>query len=158
DARVEITRLDQARELPLVDFLLGAYETALEPGELVTSSRVPPPGPGWRTSYLKFTTRSSEDRPAVGVAAMLRLAGGRVSDARLVVGAVTTTPVRMTEVEDLVRGRTLDAAILADVGRIVSAALDPIDDMRGSAAYKRRVAGVQAERALELASTTGGAR
>jgi len=157
-ARVEITRLDETRELALADFLLGAYETALEPGELVSAVRVPPPGSGWQSTYLKFTTRSSEDRPAVGVAAMLRLAEGRVSDARLVVGAVTTTPVRMAEAEALLRGRSLDAATLAEVGRLVSAAIEPIDDIRGSAAYKRRVAGVQAERALQLCSATGGAR
>jgi carbon-monoxide dehydrogenase medium subunit len=158
DARVEITRLTETRELALADFLLGAYETALEPGELVSAIRVPPPGSGWRGTYLKFTTRSSEDRPAVGVAAMLDLADGRVRDARLVIGAVTTTPIRMTDVEGLLRGRAIDAPMLAEVGRLVSAALDPIDDIRGSAAYKRRVAGVQAERALELAGALGGAR
>lgn len=158
DARVEIIRLDATREVALSDFLLGAYETALEPGELVSAVRVPSPGAGWQTAYLKFTTRSSEDRPAVGIAAMLRHAEGRVSDARLVVGAVTTTPARMTAVEELLRGRALDAATLAEVGRLVSGAIEPIDDMRGSATYKRRVAGVQAERALELCNATGDAR
>jgi carbon-monoxide dehydrogenase medium subunit len=157
-AVVELTSATGRRELPLADFLLGAYETALEPGELVSAVRVPPPGAGWRTAYLKFTTRSSEDRPAVGVAALLRMDGGTVREARLVVGAVTTTPSRMTDVEAYLAGRPLDPGTLAEVGRLVSGSIEPIDDIRGSAAYKRRLAGVQAERALELCSTMGAAR
>lgn len=157
-ARVELVRGDQAREMDLADFLLGAYETALEPGELLTAIRVPLPGAGWRSCYLKFTTRSSEDRPAVGVAAMLRMAGATVDEARLVVGALTPRPNRLADAEALLRGRELDAGTLAEVGRLVADAVDPIDDIRGSAAYKRKLAGVQAERALQLCSAMGGAQ
>ena len=109
DARLELVRLDAVREIPVSAFLLGAYENALGPGELVAAVKVPPSGPGWRSSYLKFTTRSSEDRPAVGVAAMARFEGDRCTDARLVVGAVTTRPARVTEAESLVRGRSAGA-------------------------------------------------
>jgi carbon-monoxide dehydrogenase medium subunit len=160
DARLELVRLDATREIPIADFLLGAYENALEPGELVAAVRIPPAEPGWSSVYLKFTTRSSEDRPAVGVAAMVRPDGERGTDARLVVGAVTTRPARIREAEQLLRDRPIrdgapDPATLADVGRLVSDAIDAIDDIRGSADYKRRVAGVQAERAL--AACFGGA-
>lgn len=151
-AVVELVSTDGRRELPLADFLLGAYETALEPGELVAGVRVPGLAAGWRTAYLKFTTRSSEDRPAAGVATLLRMTGDRVDEARLVVGAVTTTPARIEEAEAYLAGRALDAAALAEVGRMTAAAIEPIDDIRGSAAYKRRLAGVQAERALQLCS------
>ena len=133
------------------------YETALEPGELVAAVRVPGVPAGWRSTYLKFTTRSSEDRPAAGVATLLRMTGDRVDEARLVVGAVTTTPARITDAEAFLAGRTLDAETLAEAGRLTAAAIEPIDDIRGSAAYKRRLAGVQAERALQLCSQ-GGAR
>lgn len=162
-AVVELVSAEGRRELPLADFLLGAYETALEPGELVAAVRVPGVPAGWRSAYLKFTTRSSEDRPAAGVATLLRLdgdargAGARVAEARLVVGAVTTTPARITEAEAFLAGRTLDEATLAEVGRLTAAAIEPIDDIRGSAAYKRRLAAVQAERALQRCSQ-GGAR
>lgn len=161
DARLELVRLDAVREIPVADFLVGAYENALEPGELVAAVKIPPSGQGWRSSYLKFTTRSSEDRPAVGVAAMARFDGGRCTDARLVVGAVTTRPVRVSEAEAVVRGRAggaIDDATLGDVGRVVSGSIEAMDDIRGSAAYKRHVAGVQAERALTACFAAGGAR
>jgi carbon-monoxide dehydrogenase medium subunit len=157
DARLELVRLDVVREIALVDFLIGAYENALEPGELVAAVTIPPPQPGWRSAYLKFTTRSSEDRPAVGVAAMTRVEDGRCIDARLVVGAVTTRPVRVTEAESLLQGRALaavgglDGETLAEIGRLASGAIEPIDDIRGAADYKRLVAGVQAERAVAQA-------
>jgi carbon-monoxide dehydrogenase medium subunit len=153
DARLELAGANATREIAVADFLLGPYENALAPGELVAAVRVPPAAPGWRSAYLKFTTRSSEDRPAVGVAAMTRAEGGRCLDARLVVGAVTTRPTRVGEAEALLRDRALqagvpDASTLAEVGRLVSGAIEAIDDIRGSADYKRHVAGVQAERAL----------
>lgn len=156
-AVVELVSVDGRREVPLSEFLLGAYETALEPGELVAAVRVPGVPAGWRSAYLKFTTRSSEDRPAAGVATLVRMEGDRVAEVRLVVGAVTTTPARISEGEAYLAGRQLDDATLAEVGRITAAAIEPIDDIRGSAAYKRRLAGVQAERALQLCSQ-GGAR
>src|SRR4051794_1124717 len=63
DARVELTSRQGTREVALADFLLGPYETAVEPGEVVSAVLVPPPLPDFRGTYLKFTTRSSEDRP-----------------------------------------------------------------------------------------------
>jgi carbon-monoxide dehydrogenase medium subunit len=157
-ARVELGGPTGSREVELSDFLLGAYETLLEPGELVRAILLPPDEPGWRSAYLKFTTRSSEDRPAVGLTARLRLDGDRCVDARLVVGALTPTPVRVTEAEEAMRGRQPAADLFAEVGAIVERTIDPIDDMRGSAAYKRRVAGVLAERAIARCFEQGGPR
>ncbi len=155
-ARVEVQGPNGSREVPLADFVLGAYETALEPGELVSAILLPPSEPGWRGAYLKFTTRSSEDRPAAGVAALVRTENGTFTDARLVVGAVATVPARITAVEDRLRGTAPNGVVLGDIGPLVEAAVDPIDDLRGSAAYKRRVAGAIAERALERAINQGG--
>ena len=156
DARLELSSSSGTREVALSDFLLGAYETALEPGELVRAVLLPPNEPGWRSAYLKFTTRSSEDRPAVGLTALIRMEDDRCADARLVVGAVMPTPVRVTAAEEVIRGRKLAGDLFAEVGSIVERAIEPIDDMRGSASYKRRVAGVLAERALERCIDQGG--
>lgn len=149
DARVELRGPEGVRELVLGEFLRGAYETAIGSAELVTAILVPVREAGWRSAYLRFTTRSSEDRPAVGFAALTRFEAGRCAEARLVVGAATPAPVRLTEAENHVRGRPLEPALLLEVGRIVERSIEPVDDVRGSAAYKRRVAGVLAERALE---------
>lgn len=148
DARVVIAGVSGSREMPLAGFLHGGYETELQPGELVSAVRLPPADPGWTTAYRKFTTRSSEDHPCAGVTAGLRLDGERCLDARLVVGAVGAVPVRVAAAEALARGRTAGPDLFVEMAAIVAGAVDPIDDIRGSAAYKRRVATVLAERAL----------
>lgn len=157
DARLELQGPDGVREVALADFLHGAYDTDLAPGELVRAVLLPPPAAGWRGAYLKFTTRSSEDRPTAGVTALVRLDGGRCTDLRLVVGATTPAPVRLTGVEDRLRGGRLDAAALADAGALAEAAIDPLDDLRGSARYRKRIVGALVERALQQ-SIEGGAR
>jgi carbon-monoxide dehydrogenase medium subunit len=150
-ASLELEGPDGVREAALDEFLLGAYETALGPSEVVRAVLVRAPEPGWRGAYLKFTTRSSEDRPAVGVTALVRLDDGRCADARIVVGALAGAPVRVGAAEASLRDRLLDAAALREAGAIVERSVDAIDDLRGSARFKRRVAGVLAERALAQA-------
>jgi carbon-monoxide dehydrogenase medium subunit len=149
DARVELTGSGGVREVPVSEFWVGLYETALAPGELVSAVLVPPWPAGMRGTYLKFTTRSSEDRPTVGVAALARVRDGVCEAARLAIGAVSPTPVRVHAAEQLAAGRPWDAALLEEMGAAASAAIDPVDDLHGPAAYKRRVAGVLARRALE---------
>lgn len=156
DARVVLGGTDGVRELPLGEFQLGGYETALEPGELVVALRLPPPEPGWQGAYLKFTTRSSEDRPAVGVAARLRIEDGRITDSRLVVGAVAATPARIEAAEAAALDQSPGPELFAAMGAAVAGALDPIDDIRGSGEYKRRIATVIAERALWASLASGG--
>ncbi len=148
DSRVELTSRQGRRELPLSEFLLGLYETALAPGELVSAVLVPPPPAGLRGTYLKFTTRSSEDRPTIGVAAMVRQRDGVCAEARLVIGATTPTPVRVHDAEALAAGQPLDAALLQRMAAAAGAAIEPVDDLHGPAEYKRHVAQVLARRAL----------
>jgi carbon-monoxide dehydrogenase medium subunit len=147
-ARVELQGPHGLREVPLAKFIIGAYETSLLPAEIVRAILIPTPEPGWHGAYIKFTTRSSEDRPAAGAAAMVRTVDGRCADVRLVIGAVTSVPLAVHTVADQLRDRFVTPQLLAEVAPLVEAAVDPIDDLRGSAAYKRRIAGVVAERAI----------
>lgn len=151
-ASVEVIGPNGARAVPFAEFQLGTYETALESGELVSAIRLPAPEPGWHGTYLKFTTRSSEDRPAAGAAAMVRLEDGVVADARVVVGAVAPVPARSAAAEELGRGRRPGRELFAEIGAAAAAELEPIDDVRGSAEYKRRIAAVLVERALAAAT------
>jgi carbon-monoxide dehydrogenase medium subunit len=112
---------------------------------------------GWHGAYLKFTTRSSEDRPAAGVSAILRFDGRRCTDARVVAGAATPVPSRLTSVEDALRGAAVDAVAAADAGRLAESSIEPIDDLRGSARYKQRVVGALVERAILQCAAQGGA-
>ena len=148
DAVVELTGPSGSRELAIDDFLLGSYETAIEPDEILTAIRVPPPPVGAVGRYLKFTTGSSEDRPSAGVAVVARTVDGRVDDLRVVVGAVSARPVRVREAEASVRGEAPSAAMIAQVAGAAAAAVDPVEDLRGTAEYKRRLTEVLTRRLL----------
>ncbi|SRR5579884_416392 len=155
DAAVELTDGRRARQVALADFLLGPYETAIEPGELVAAISVPPLAPGCRGTYLKFTTRSSEDRPCAGVAALVRTEDGRCAEARLAVGAVSPVPVRVRRAEELARGERLTPALIEAMAAEATHAVEPMDDLRGPADYKRQVVGVLARRALAACVANG---
>jgi carbon-monoxide dehydrogenase medium subunit len=131
--------------------LRGSYETALEPGELV-SAVVVPPANDWRGRYIKFTTGSSEERPCAGIAALVRMIGDVCADLRLVVGAVSPRPVRIDQAEEIACGEKLTNALLAKISAEASRAVDPIDDLRGTADYKRHLVGVLVRRALAPAA------
>jgi aerobic carbon-monoxide dehydrogenase medium subunit len=130
------------RAVAVEELILGWYETCIRPDELLVEVRVPP-SPA-RAVYRKFRSRSGEDRPCVAVAAVRD--GRRL---RVVVGAVTGRPQEFADVCALAGGRDLDAALAAEIGRAYAERLEPIGDARGSAAYRRRVAGVEVRRALE---------
>jgi aerobic carbon-monoxide dehydrogenase medium subunit len=148
-ARVRAAGPKGSREIPLEEFFLDYYETALAADEVLTEIVVPEPPAGLRATYLKFITRSSEDRPCVGVAATLRLdAAGACEDLRVVVGAVAGTPQRFPEAEAVARGERPTAALFERIGDAYASAVDPIDDARGSAWYRRRMVRVLVGRAL----------
>jgi carbon-monoxide dehydrogenase medium subunit len=156
-ASVELTSGRGTRSVPLSEFLIGTYETAIEPDEMLTAITVPPPPAAQRGSYLKFTTRSSGDRPAAAVSALAILDGGRLDDVRVVIGAVSPSPVLLAEATRLATGQAPSAELFARMGQAASQAMDPIEDHRGSAAYKRHLVGVLVERALAQAMNGGAA-
>jgi aerobic carbon-monoxide dehydrogenase medium subunit len=154
EARIELKSREGTRELRLDEFLMGSYETAIRPGELLSAVIVPPP-PGLSAKYIKFTTRSSEDRPCAGVVAMVGSENGICREARLVIGAVSTTPVRVRKAEEMARGRDLTAELIEEMAVEAQRAVDPIDDLRGPADYKRHIVRVLARRALAAAAGKG---
>ena len=117
DAVVTATGPRGARTIPLVDFLRGFYTTALEPDELITDITIPALPPSTRMTYLKYRSRSSEDRPCVGVAAAATFNGDTCAGLRVAVGAACEMPRRLPEVERLADGQRLTAPLIAEVGR-----------------------------------------
>ena len=147
DASVELTNRNRVRSVKLTDFLIGMYETGLERDELLTALLVPPPPPDSKGTYLKFATRSSEDRPCAGVAAWVQRSNGICQAARVVVGAVSPVPLMITAA-DLVNDTALTSESIEEVASKAQAAVNPIDDLRGTAAYKRHLVKVLVRRAL----------
>jgi aerobic carbon-monoxide dehydrogenase medium subunit len=151
DAAVELLSRAGRRQIKLTDFLKGSYETALEPGELISALIVPPAG-RLRGTYTKFTTGSSEERPCVGIAALASMDKDICVELRLVIGAVSPKPTRFKSGESMARGEKLTAALIERIALAAGQSVDPIDDLRGTAAYKRHVVHVLVRRALSAAA------
>jgi carbon-monoxide dehydrogenase medium subunit len=155
-AQIEVRDGDAVRTVPAADMFTDFYTTDLRTGEVVTAVHVPAPGPGTRSSYTKFCSRSAEDRPCVGIATALRLEDGALAALEVVVGAVAGTPQRWPDVTSAVVGRPLDEATADQVAEGCAASVDPLDDARGSGWYRREMVRVLVRRSLlELAGDQG---
>jgi carbon-monoxide dehydrogenase medium subunit len=148
NARVELTSAGKIRQISLAAFQLGSYETALQPGELLSAVIIPPLPHGMAGHYVKFTTGSSEERPCAGIAALARIDNGLCHELRLAIGAVSAKPVRIGA-ESLANGKTLSPDLIGTIANEAARAIDPIDDVRGPADYKRHLVGVLTRRALQ---------
>jgi carbon-monoxide dehydrogenase medium subunit len=148
DAELELIKKGGQRRMKIADFLLGSYETALQPGELISALFLPSPPAGLSGVYLKFTTGSSEERPCIGIAALARIEEGTCRELRLAVGAVSPRPLRMHPSEAMARDRTLTAELLDRIAVETAQSVEPIDDVRGPASYKRHLTQVLTRRAV----------
>ncbi|HZT06819.1 MAG TPA: xanthine dehydrogenase family protein subunit M [Chloroflexota bacterium] len=156
DATVGVRGPSGLRRLPVGDLLVDYYETCLEPDELIVDVDVPSPSPALRGAYRKYCALSPNDWPTVGVAALLEPDDGRVREARVVVGCVANRPLRVPSAEAILRGERLSQANVGEVARRYAAAAEPLDDVRGSADYKRTVTEVFVRRTLESAADRAG--
>ena len=153
DATVILTSAAGQRVLPVADLFRDYFDTAIEPGEIITELVIPPTPAGAQTSWLKFLPRTADDYATVSVAArIVPDANGHCHDARIALGSVGLTPIRAVAAENALRGQPLTAANLRAAAATVSDAVDPLDDHRGSADYKREMAAVFTRRALEPAA------
>jgi len=149
DAEVRVAGAGGERVVPIARFFRGFYEAALEPGEIVTAVRVPPPPPGARGGYVKFTSRSAEDKPLVGVAALVALdASGRCVEVRLGLGGAAPTPIRAAGAERALRGEALTDAAIRAAAEAAAREADPLSDLMGSADYRREMIRVWVRRLL----------
>jgi carbon-monoxide dehydrogenase medium subunit len=149
DAEVECRRGGEApRLVPIADFVLGPYQTALRAGEVLVSVHVPVPPKGSAVSHEKF---SFHERPTATVACLARIEQGVIADARVAVGSVGAKPARAREAEQILVGANaaeLDPALLAKAGEHAAEAATPVDDATGSADYKAHLVRVLVERTL----------
>ena len=137
DALVDVHGPGGRRSIPAAEFFLAFYETALAHDEIVTGVRVPLLAAGTGAVYHKFVTRSSEDRPCVGVTGVVALAkDGTVRDLRVAVGAAAETPQRFRDAEQAAIGRKLTDDVVAGIADAYADRIDTLDDMRGSAWYR----------------------
>lgn len=149
DAHVVLTSSRGTRELPVNDLFVDYYESALEPGELLTELVVPQAPQGAKTVYLKFLPRTEDDYATVSVAALATVEGGVCQEIRVALGAVAPTPIRATAVEEVLQGQQVTPEAVRAAAEAVAEQVDPLTDFRGSDDYKRDMAVVFTRRALE---------
>ncbi|MCA1647236.1 MAG: xanthine dehydrogenase family protein subunit M [Chloroflexi bacterium] len=138
------------RRISLDAFFVDYFETALQPGEVLVACELPPLAAGTRVTYKKFLPRTQDDYATVSVAAALRVgANALCADVRVSLGAAATTPVRARKVEEALRGQRLSPEAINAAAALVRDEVDPLDDLRGSAGYKREMARVWTQRALQ---------
>lgn len=158
DAEVVLTNASRQRLVKVEDLATGYLSSVIEPDEILSEIHVPPLAPGTRATYVKFLPRTHDDYATVSVAATLRMNGDRCEEVRVAVGSVAPTPLRLHRVEDVLRGELMTDAAIVSAASMVPELVDPPDDARGSAAYKRRMARVWTERALrQLRDQSNGA-
>jgi carbon-monoxide dehydrogenase medium subunit len=151
-ATIVVTGPGGEREVAADDFFLGVFSTALGAGEIVTAVRVPGTPAGTGAAYAKKKHPASGYAVA-GAAAVVTLAGGSCTSARLVIGGVTGTPTRATASEALLTGSSASAETIAEAGRAVAESLtgEPLGDTYASGEYRVHLATVLARRALTSA-------
>jgi carbon-monoxide dehydrogenase medium subunit len=155
DAEVTVFGPQGSRTIPLKDFFLGMYETALEPGEILMDVRVPFMPERSRAIYLKYSALSANDWPCLGVAALLSKENGRCREVRLALGGVAATPVIVRGLE-LARGQSMTDTLLEEILRAVDEQISPFSDLRGSEWYKRQMVRVFVKRAIKQLSEGSG--
>ena len=150
DAVVECRRGGEAvRRIPIADFVVGPYQTALRPGDVLTSVRIPVPPEGAAVAHAKF---AFHERPTATVACLARVDDGRIAEARIAVGSVGARPVRATAAEEALSGAPVDelgGGVLAEAGELAAEAAAAVDDANGSSDYKAQLVRVLVGRTLD---------
>ena len=139
-----------SRYIPISEFLVDAYTTALQPAELISEVSVQSPPRGSGGCYLAFK-RTAPVYASASVAAQLAMEGDLVRDAAIVLGAVGLLPIKATEAEAALKGKPISSSTLNAAAEAARAAADPQPDMRGSAEYKRALVAALAKQAIEVA-------
>lgn len=134
----------------LAEFLIGPYETALKPGELLRAIHIPVPAPGTRIAHRKL---AFHERPAATVTCAVRLDAGSVTEAHIAIGSVGARAVRAHAAEQRLTGASAsDTVALAEAATLAAEASDAVSDANGSADYKLQLVRVLVERAFREAA------
>ena len=135
------------------DFCTAPGRTVLDPSELLVEFHIPTPARHSSDAYLRFIPRNEMDIAVVGVGAAVTLdvSDDRIAEARIGLAAVGPTPIFAREASQSLAGKKIDDAAIGRAGQMAIAASSPIDDMRGTAEYRRHVIGVLTRRSLAKA-------
>jgi carbon-monoxide dehydrogenase medium subunit len=151
-AKCEVAGTKGQREVPVEQIVTGPGRNALKPGEFILGFRLPEPPGRSGDAYLRLIPRTEMDIAVVGAGVSLTLDDqGVCTHARVALGAVAATPLLVEAAARALVGTRVDDGALEALAAAASAACKPIDDKRGTVAYRVKVAGVLAKRAARMA-------
>jgi len=155
-AQVVATGSAGERIIPIEEFFLSLFSTALQPGEILTEIRVPVPTVKSGGAYFKLE-RKVGDFATAAVAAQVTLdASGAVQKVGIALTNVGPTPIKAKKAEDFLRGKKLDEATVRQAGQLAGDEAQPSSDLRGPAEYKKGLVKELAKRALSRAAERAG--
>ena len=150
DAEVKAIGISGERSIEMRDFVTGHYKTALGPDEVIIELFVPEVSPDTSATYVKYTAHSQKERPAVGVASLARLDGsGTCEELKVVVTAAAETPQEIVEAEQLALNEKPSLSLVREIALRYSQQIEPLEDHRASAWYRRQLIEVLVRRSLE---------
>jgi carbon-monoxide dehydrogenase medium subunit len=155
DTTVHTVGPEGERTIPLSEFFVDAFTSALKPAELVREIEVRVPAASSAGAYLAFK-RAAPVYATASAAAQLALEGGACRDARIVLGCVGLTSIRCTDAEAALRGRAITPKTIAAAAEAARAAAEPQSDSRGSAEYKRDLVAALVRRTIAAAARRAG--
>jgi carbon-monoxide dehydrogenase medium subunit len=150
EARVVLVTAKGQREIPIADFFVDTFTTALEPGEIIREVIVPVEEQSAGTSYQKMLQPAS-GFAIVGVAARVKKSGGKVTMARVGVTGLSGKPYRASNVEKALEGTAGSASDVQKAAAVVAEGVDANSDLHASADYRKHLASIYAMRALTVA-------
>lgn len=150
-AEVELTTADGKRMLPLNKFFRGPRITTIGKDEILTGIYIPAMPPHTGTAYEKFKLRGASAIAVVSSAARLTLEGDKIVEAKVAVGSAAPTPILIKKTGEFLTGKKFTKANVKEAGAFAAMKVRPITDVRGSKEYRRDLAAVLTERALERA-------
>jgi len=151
-ARARIIGTAGERAVLIEDFFIGPGLTVLKPDEILAEIQVPNLLPRSGGVYVKHTIRKALDLAIVGVAVITTLDGEVLSNVKIALGAVASTPIRVKKAEEILAGKRLEDDLLEKAGLIAAEESSPISDVRSSADYRRKMVGVLVARAIKQAA------
>jgi len=149
-AKAKIVGPSGERVIGLEEFFVGPGESVLQSNEILAEIQVPNPPPHTRGIYLKTSARAAVGIAFAGVAVIVTLDAKHTSitDAKIVLGAVAPTPIRATQAEDILNGKTIEENLIEKAARAAAEAAKPISDIRSSAEYRKEMVKVLVTRAI----------
>lgn len=151
NGEIELAHKNETRRLPLREFFIGPRKTVRRADELILNLYLPVNQPHTAGGFYKLGLRQADAISVVSVAAWLKRDGEKVQDVRIALGAVAPRPLRAERAEAVLRGQRFTDSLFSEAARVAAGESSPIDDLRGTAAYRRRMAQVYVKRMLEKA-------